>query len=128
MKITGIVKKGEYFDSVSIMLVAKQLSTMEGIADSAVVMATDENKAMLTSSGLFVPEFQNTGEMDLIIVFKSDDNSDVTKITMQIEKLLKPDKKNENDAGYLPSSIEEAVTYLPGANLAMISVAGRYAG
>ena len=25
MKITGIVKKGEYFDSVSIMLVAKQL-------------------------------------------------------------------------------------------------------
>ena len=128
MKITGIVKKGEYFDSVSIMLVAKQLSGMEGIIDSAAVMATDENKSMLTSSGLSLPEFVNASEMDLVIVFKSDDNSDVVKIRAQIEKLLKPDKKNESDVNYLASSIDEAVKYLSGANLALISVAGRYAG
>jgi len=40
MNVLTIIKKGEYFDSISIMLLAKQISEMEGVSDSAVVMAT----------------------------------------------------------------------------------------
>ena len=71
MKITGIVKKGEYFDSVSIMLVAKKLSGIKDIIDSAVLMGTKENISVLKSSGLLIPEFQAAGEMDLLVVFKT---------------------------------------------------------
>ena len=43
MIIKGIVKKGEYFDSVSLMIVAHKINQIQGVTDSAVVMGTKEN-------------------------------------------------------------------------------------
>jgi FdrA protein len=128
MKTQGIIKKGEYFDSISIMLVAKQLAGLNGIIDSAAVMGTDENKATLQESGMLLPEFTGATEMDLLIAFKIDDGSDAAKVFTQIEKLLKPVKDDDGGANFQPASVDEAVKYLSGANLALISVAGRYAG
>jgi succinyl-CoA synthetase alpha subunit len=128
MKITGIIKKGEYFDSVSIMLVAKQLSGFKEIIDSAVLMGTKENISVLKSSGLLVPEFQDAGEMDLLVVFKTEENADVPSLLKSVDKLLKPDKDMSNNNNLNPSSLDGAVNALPGANLSMISIAGRYAG
>jgi succinyl-CoA synthetase alpha subunit len=128
MKITGIVKKGEYFDSVSIMLVAKQLSGIKGIIDSAVLMGTKENISILKSTGLLIPEFQNAGEMDLLVVFKTEENADAPSLLKSVDKLLKPDKDISEDKNLSPSSLEGAINALPGANLSMISIAGRYAG
>jgi FdrA protein len=128
MKISGIVKQGEYFDSVSIMLVAKQLSGIKEIVDSAVLMGTKENISILKSSGLLIPEFQNAGEMDLLVVFKTEDNADIPALLKSVDKLLKPDKDMSEDKNLNPSSLEGAVSALPGANLSMISIAGRYAG
>jgi len=128
MKITGIVKKGEYFDSVSIMLVAKELSAVSGIIDSAVVMGTEENKSMLRESGMSNKDFERAGEMDLLIAFKTEDNVDSAKVTSQIEGFLKPKKDSDADTNFQPASLDEAVKFLSGANLALISVAGRYAG
>ena len=45
--IKTVIKKGAYFDSVSLMQVAKKLNTMPGVKDSAVVMATKENKGII---------------------------------------------------------------------------------
>jgi succinyl-CoA synthetase alpha subunit len=128
MKITGVVKKGEYFDSVSIMLVAKQLSGIKEIIDSAVLMGTKENISVLKSSGLLIHEFQDAGEMDLLVVFKTEENADVPSLLKSVDKLLKPDKDMTEDKNLNPSSLDGAVSALPGANLAMISIAGRYAG
>ncbi|MDR3611740.1 MAG: acyl-CoA synthetase FdrA [Ignavibacteriaceae bacterium] len=128
MKVSGIVKKGEYFDSVSIMLIAKRLSGFKDIIDSAVLMGTKENLSVLKSSGLLIPEFKAVGEMDLLIVFKTEDNADIPGLLKSIDILLKPDKGQSEDNHLNPSSLESAVSILPGANLAMISIAGRYAG
>jgi FdrA protein len=128
MKITSIVKKGEYFDSVSIMLVAKQLSGFKEIIDSAVLMGTKENISVLKTSGLLIPEFQNAGEMDLLLVFKTEENADVPSLLKSVDKLLKPDNDMSDNNNLNPSSLESALSTLPGANLSMISIAGRYAG
>jgi FdrA protein len=128
MKVSGIVKKGEYFDSVSIMLVAKKLSGLKDIIDSAVLMGTKENISVLKSSGLLIPEFKEVGEMDLLIVFKTEDKADVPGLLKAIDILLKPDKDQSEGTHLNPSSLEGAISTLPGANLAMISIAGRYAG
>ncbi len=128
MKTQGIIKKGEYFDSVSIMLVAKQLAGLNGIIDSAAVMGTDENKATLKESGMLLKEFSDATEMDLLIAFKTEDAVDSKSILSQIETLLKPAKNDDSGSNFQPASVDEAVKYLPGANLALISVAGRYAG
>ena len=57
MIVKGISKQGEYFDSVSLMMVARELTAMEGVLDAAVVMGTAENKGILQASGLLLPEF-----------------------------------------------------------------------
>jgi FdrA protein len=128
MNNIGIIKKGEYYDSISVMLIAKQISEITGIADSAVVMATKENKAILSSSGLMTPEIQPAGEMDLVVAAKIKDGIDSKNILGMIESIFKSSKKSDEGETIAPQSIESALSILPGANMAMISVAGRYAG
>lgn len=47
--IKSILKKGEYYDSFSLMFIEKKISEIEAVNDSAVVMGTKENKSMLQS-------------------------------------------------------------------------------
>lgn len=127
--IKSILKKGEYFDSVSLMFIAKKISEIDAVTDSAVVMGTKENKSMLQSAGLMTGELQPADDMDLMITFKCASAEESEIILGKINDLLKQSKESKTTGETLnPSSIESAVKYLPDANLAMISVAGRYAG
>ena len=129
MKTYGIIKKGEYYDSISIMLIAKQVSELENVIDSAVVMGTKENKSTLEASGLLTPEIASAGEMDLIVAIKLKDGSDGGGLAAKIDAVFKSLKKTDEGGTMLnPQSIEGAISAVPDANLAMISVAGRYAG
>jgi len=127
--VTGILKRGEYFDSVSLMLIAKKISEIEIVLDSAAVMGTPENKSILQSSGLLTTEIQNAGDMDLMIAFKCNSQKESEIISQNINDFLKKSAESEKSSAEInPSSIESACALLPGANLAMISVAGKYAG
>ena len=64
--IKGIVKKGEYFDSISLMITVQKINKIEGVIDSAVVMGTRENKAILKRVGFLVDEFQSADDTDLL--------------------------------------------------------------
>ena len=50
MIVKSIVKPSEYHDSVSLMLVARELAGLEGVQDAAVVMATEANKSILAGA------------------------------------------------------------------------------
>lgn len=129
MMVTGILKRGEYFDSVSMMLIAKKISELEIALDSAAVMGTPENKAMLQSSGLLTDELQNAGDMDLMIAFKCNSQNESDLILQKINEFLKKSGDAVKSSGSLnPFSLESAIKILPDANLVMISVAGKYAG
>jgi FdrA protein len=67
MRIVGRIRKGEYFDSVTLMTVAKEIAGMAGVTDAAVVMGTRENKAILQASGLLTPELEKAGDADLLV-------------------------------------------------------------
>ena len=69
--IKSLVKKGEYFDSVSLMIVGKDVAEMENVLDATVVMATQENKSILKTAGLYLDEFEKYDDTDLLIVIKS---------------------------------------------------------
>ncbi|MEN6435556.1 MAG: FdrA family protein, partial [Anaerolineaceae bacterium] len=66
--VKAIVKQGEYHDSVSLMLVARELNYQDGVQDSAVVMATEANKSILFNSGLLTDEIKNATSNDLVLV------------------------------------------------------------
>ncbi len=128
MVIKGITKQGEYFDSVSLMIVARELTKREGVTHAAVVMGTPENKAILQASGMLLPEFAHTGDTDLLIGLKLDNEEMFEDTLRQVDTLLKELRQRTERAGdFLPKSLVGALKILPDANIALISIAGKYA-
>ncbi|MGQ9844700.1 MAG: acyl-CoA synthetase FdrA [Caldisericia bacterium] len=128
MAVKGLIKSGEYFDSVTLMLVSKDASTLPGVIEAAVVMGTNENKSILESSGMLLPEFVNAKDSDLLIVVKSEDEKVAEENVKKIEEMLKKSKQRVSEgAEILPKSIEGALKVMPDANMVVISVAGKYA-
>lgn len=127
--IKTVIKKGAYFDSVSLMQVAKKLNTMPGVKDSAVVMATKENKGIIKASGLLTPEILKAGDSDLAIAVNAADAAAAGAAFKAADELL--NKKPGQTAGAADrkaAGLDDAAAMLGGANLAIISVAGRFAG
>ena len=130
MKIVGRAKQGFYFDSVSLMRVGRELSGLPGVEEASVVMATEANKSILGMSGLMLPEFKGCGDQDLLIVAKARDAKAAAAALAKAEELLARKRKPAAASGAeapAPRDWAEAAAALPGANLALISVAGRYA-
>ena len=129
MIIKGKIKTGEYFDSVTLMIVGRDISAMPGVQDAAVVMGTKENQAILKSSGLWLSEFERAGDTDLLLAVKAGSEELALKVMAGIDQQLKNVRNRaEADEEYRPKSFEAALKALPGANVALISIAGRYAG
>lgn len=127
--IKSLVKKGEYFDSVSLMIVGKDVSQMENVQEATVVMATQENKSILKTAGLYLDEFAAYDDTDLLIVVKSEHEDKFEEIFEQVDNLLIEIRNKKDDGGsFSPKSLEGALKNQPESNLALISLAGRYAG
>lgn len=129
MIVSGQIKRGAYFDSVTLMRVGRELSAMPGVADAAVVMGTRSNKSILHASGLLTRQFDKATDTDLVVAVKADNENAAAEAIAKVDGLLKGATKKRTSAGdALPTSLDDALKIIPGANMAMISVAGRYAG
>ncbi len=129
MVVKGIIKKGEYYDSVTLMLVARDATKIEGVEDAAVVMGTEQNKSILETSGMLLDMFKNAGDSDLLIAVKAKDEKTAEEAFKKIDELLMERRTKTQEAGeYTPKSLEGALKFMPDANMVVISVAGKYAG
>lgn len=129
MVIKGIIKKGEYYDSVSLMLVSKEVTKMDGVIDVAIVMGSVQNKSILETSHLLLDKFKDTIDSDLLIAVKCESEEKVNEALKKIDEILKEKKNKTLKAGeYHPKSIDGSLEFLPNANMVIISVAGKYAG
>jgi FdrA protein len=127
--IKTVIKKGAYYDSVALMQVAKKLNSLDGVTDSAVVMATRENKGIIKASGLLTAEVQAADDSDLAIAVSAKSPAAAEAALKAAEELLNKKPAAQAQAGRLTAAgLDEAVASLEGANLAVISVAGRFAG
>lgn len=128
MVVKGKIKRGEYFDSVTLMIVAKQINEIAGITDAAVVMNTAENRSILESSGLLISEFDDAKASDLLICVNAENDEIAEKAMLQVDEVLEKVRHEISDTeDFLPKSLETALKSLPDANLVLISVAGKYA-
>jgi FdrA protein len=129
LPIKTIIKKSAYHDSVSLMLVAKELAKAPGVTDAAVVMATEANKGILKEAGLLSPEAEAASPNDLVITV-SGEPSDLPEALVLAESLLQKKVSAAGEPGsaaFRPRTLSGAVKADPSANVAVISVAGRYA-
>ena len=127
MKVKTLVKPSEYHDSVSLMLVARELSKLEGVQDAAVLMATEANKSILEVAGLLTDEARAATPNDLVIAVGARADSAADSALQKAEGMLNKKSAAGNESEYRPKTIQGAISLFTEANLAVISVAGRYA-
>jgi succinyl-CoA synthetase alpha subunit len=128
MMIAGEVKKSAYFDSITLMQCGKKIAAMAGISEAAVVMGTNANRAILNSSGLWLAEFDHASDADLLVAVKAENDSAAQAALSAVDVILRASAGKSGSKEPRPASLESALKILPGANLALISVAGRFAG
>ena len=122
------VVRGAYYDSVTLMLVAKELNKIEGVRSSSLSMGTEANYKIMTGGGFDLTAI-DASPADLIIGIQGDDG-DILKEALSTAKeyLANPPwKKDSGPSDYKPKSLDGAISIVPDANIAIISVAGRYA-
>ena len=122
-----LIKPSEYHDSVSLMLVARELSKQEGVRDAAVVMATEANKSILAEAGLLTEEAKPTTPNDLLIAVSAESDALAEAALQKAESLLKKKPFTAESGEFRPKTLRGALASHPDANVVVISVAGRYA-
>ena len=132
MTIKTLVRPGEYHDSVALMAAARALSDFPGVRDAAVVMASEANRAILKEAGLLTPEAEAATPNDVVIAIKAEGDRTAEAALAEALLLLAPGRAGaERGPGgeelARPRSLRSAVQAAPGANVAVVSVAGRYA-
>ncbi len=125
-----IIKSGEYYDSVTLLEVAQGLLDLDGVQDAAVVMGTPANKGILKDADLLTPEAKAASADDLVIAVRADDEAIAEEAIAKADELLTASRAPKQESGMAPQpkTMAAAVQQLEGANIVLISVAGRYAG
>jgi len=121
-----LIKRSEYHDSVTLMLVARELSHFPGVSDAAVVMATEANKGLLKNAGLLNPEANSASPNDLLIAVSGPEDVLANALARAAE-LLGQRQTDIATGEYRPRTLRSAARANPAVNVAVISVAGRYA-
>ncbi len=127
MAVKALVKPGEYHDSISLMLVARALAEAAGVVDAAVVMATEANKSVLASAGLLLDSVKRAGANDLVVVVRTEAEAVADAALQKAESLLRSKPAGGDTGEIKPRSLHAALSLQPQTNVAVISVAGRYA-
>jgi len=128
MNVQTLIKTSEYHDSVKLMLVARELSRLAGVRDAAVVMGTEANKSLLEQSGLLSTQAQAATPNDLVVVVSAQD-LEVAQAALKTAEALLARRAEPASGGldFRPRTLRSAVKAQPEANVAVISVAGRFA-
>src|SRR5579875_861275 len=130
VRTVNIVKRNFFRDSLQLMrLTDKAKQTLKGISEVAVVMGTTTNKDLLRDIGLLTPEGEQATPSDTLIAVKLETDTSLEGVIQSIERLLEEPTQTSGtqESGVSFSSVEEAFEALPDANLALVSVPGRYA-
>ena len=119
------VRPREYHDSVRLMQVSEQVRHLEGVEEAILMMATDNNKKLLASAGLTSREVDGAARDDLVIGIIAGSASQADAALTRAEDLLLARARNAGSRQH--ASLEAAVSAMPGANIALVSIPGEYA-
>src|SRR4029079_5605374 len=120
------VRPGAYYDSVILMQLQRALTTLPGVLDAGVVMATPANREILAASGLTPGEEVKAGAQDLLIAVKAESDSAAGEALARVDSLLQV-RRGGDEQDFRPRSLASALKLVPEARWVLVSVPGRYA-
>jgi FdrA protein len=120
------VRPGAYYDSVVLMQLQRALSSLPGVIDAGVVMATPANREILAASGLTPGDEVEAGPHDLLIAVKAESDAAGAEAMARVDSLLQV-RRGDGEQEFRPRSLASALKLLPEARWVLVSVPGRYA-
>lgn len=120
------IRKNAYYDSVTLMIISKDLKKLPGVKEALVGMGTDLNKEISHNIGLNSAELDAITSNDFFVAVECDEEEVMTTAIAKVDELLNK-KKETSIANYYPPTLESAIKIDPDLNLALISVPGKYA-
>jgi FdrA protein len=118
------VIRGSYRDSVWLMRVANQIGARPDVVEAAVMMATAANKAALSELGLLDDAAREAQADDIIVAVRAEsEEAGKAAVDAAVAAFDRGDEGPE--AAY--STLRQAVSATPGANVALVSVPGAFA-
>jgi FdrA protein len=122
------VLRGFYADSVALMRISRVVSALEGVEAASLMIGTPSNRELLSGSGLLDAEGTTALADDLIIAVRARDAVAATAALAEAEKLLAGGQASFAAGGVTTvRGLGSALTALPEANLALVSVPGEFA-
>jgi FdrA protein len=130
MAVWNVVHKGVYHDSVTLMRLTHDLERLSGLRRAAAMMGTPANRELLQDTGLLTAEGDASSPQDLIIAIEADEEAVAHAGIQAVEAALADTLPSTvaPDHSPRPRTLSSALRQLDGANLALISVPGMYAG
>ncbi|MGC8963733.1 MAG: acyl-CoA synthetase FdrA [Candidatus Bipolaricaulaceae bacterium] len=119
------IQKRRYFDSMFLMRVTQRLRAEPGITEAAVVMGTPANVQILKELGFPEQELAQAGPDDLVVALAGEDEAQIRAALARLEEFL---SGRSEEIKLAPKTLEQALAQFPEANIAVISLPGRYAG
>jgi FdrA protein len=126
--VVNEVRKGFYLDSVALMRLSRSIAGSSGIEDAALMMGTPANKQILEEADLLAEAGRAAKGNDLIVAVRAEADADATAALEDALRLLEaPRAGTGNEQRWRPRTLGGALSALPEANLALVSVPGPFA-
>ena len=122
------IRKNTYYDSVALMLITKEIKKMPKVKDVIVGMGTELNKELTENLSLSNDAIRALTPNDFFIAVASDEENTLESIVKKVDELLNAKADTDDSAiEYKPTTLSAAVKHFEDANMAVISLPGKYA-
>ena len=120
------IRKNTYYDSVTLMIISKDVKNLSGVSEALVGMGTDLNREIAGNLGLDADGFEDVTANDFFVAADCDDENCFKKVVEKVDELLNK-KAEKSKAEYFPPTLDGAIKVEKNLNMAVISVPGRFA-
>lgn len=129
MNLCVDIRKNTYYDSVALMVITKEIKKLPYVKEIIVGMGTDLNKELAVNLKLGNDEIKALTPNDFFIAaYVSEEDKAAEKIINKVNELLNSkNEKSETEEEYKPNTFNAALKHMKDANLAVISLPGKYA-
>ena len=120
--------KGSFQDSVTLMVLSRDLSALPEVRKASVMMGTPANKDVFRETGLWHDGLDEATPSDVCVIVDCDAAARAADVLEELKKRLADVARSRRASGYpVARSWRRARQLMPHANVALVSVAGHYA-
>lgn len=126
MIVKSAVRKNAYYDSVTLMLISKEIKQMPGVDEALIGMGTELNLELVRNLDMADAGIETCSPNDFFISVRLEDASLMPAVEAKVEELLNH-RKASSGSSYRPVTFDTAIEMMPEANMVIISVPGKFA-